>query len=116
MKCPRCQATERQVKSGFHDSGSQRFKCQLCGKRYAPDPTPQGHPEETRQKAVQMYLDGMSFRCIGRHLRVSPQSVANWVNAHVAQLPAAPEPAQVETVEMDELFTFIEDKKSEPTS
>ena len=57
--------------------------------------------------------------CVKRkvdHLKVSPQSVANWVNAHAAQLPAAPEPAQVETVEMDELFTFIEYKKSGLTS
>ena len=59
-----------------------------------------------------MYVDGMNLRRIGRHLGVSPQSVANWVNAHAAQLPPAPLPDRVETVEMDELFTFIEEKKT----
>jgi transposase-like protein len=56
----------------------------------------------------------MNIRRIGRTLGVNHQSVANWVKAHVAQLPNAPVPAEVETVELDELFTFVE-KKSLPT-
>lgn len=114
MKCPKCGATERQVKSGFNESGSQRRKCQLCAKRYTPEPVEQGYSDEIRLQAVQMYVDGMNLRRTARHLGVSPQSVANWVDAHAAQLPASPQPEKVETVEMDELFTFIEKKKSEP--
>ncbi|MCS7010977.1 MAG: helix-turn-helix domain-containing protein, partial [Anaerolineales bacterium] len=65
-----------------------------------------------RQKAVQMYVDGANFRRIARHLGVNPQSVANWVKAHAEQLPAASLPETVEKAEMDELFTFIGDKKN----
>ena len=54
------------------------------------------------------------MRRIGRVLGVNHQSVANWVKAYAAQLPAAPVPSEVETVELDELFTFVE-KKSPPT-
>jgi transposase-like protein len=63
-----------------------------------------------------MYVDGMNLRRIARHLKVNHQSVANWVKVYAAQLPAAPLPEKVEVVEMDELYTFIEHKKTEPTS
>ena len=86
MKCPTCGATEGQVKSGFNESESQRRKCQLCGKRYTPEPVERGYHNEIRFQAGQMYVDGMNLRRIARHLGVSPQSVANWVNAHAAQL------------------------------
>jgi len=61
-------------------------------------------------------VDGGNLRRIGRQLGVNHQSVANWVKAHVAQLPAAPLPDKVDTIEMDELHTFIEHKKTKPTS
>ena len=67
-------------------------------------------------RAVRMYVDGTNLRRIGRELGVNPQSVANWVKADANRLPAAPVPGQVDTVEMDELFTFIETKKSRSTS
>lgn len=38
--CPRCSATERQIKIGKTSGGSRRFKCQLCKKRYTPKDGP----------------------------------------------------------------------------
>lgn len=116
MKCPKCEQTERQVKSGRTGTGSQRYKCQLCGYRYTPDPKAQGYSDEIRLRAVQLYIDGGNLRRVARQLEVNHQSVANWVNAHAAQLPDAPLPAHVDTIEMDELPTFIEHKKTKPTS
>jgi hypothetical protein len=58
----------------------------------------------------------MNLRRIGRQLGVNPQSVANWVMAHAEALPAAPVPEKVENAELDELFTFIGDKKTGSTS
>ena len=116
MKCPRCQAEEQQVKSGLTDAGSQRYKCQACSHRYTPEPKPRGYSDEVRVKAVRMYVDGMNLRRIGRQLEVSHQSVANWVNAFAAQLPDAPQPESVDTVELDELYTFIKRKKIASTS
>jgi transposase-like protein len=54
-----------------------------------------------------MYADGINFRRIARQLGVNRQSVVNWVRAYVHQLPAAPLPEMVETVELGELFTFV---------
>lgn len=69
-----------------------------------------------------MYVDGMNLRRIARHLSVNLQSVANWVTAAAASLPAPATPAErrqgpkAETLELDELYTFITQKKSQPTS
>lgn len=115
-QCPHCHSTERQNKAGRTAFGSQRYRCMACGRKYTPEPKAQGYPDEVRQRAVQMYVDGNNLRRIGRQLGVSPQSVANWVKAQAAQLPPAPLPSQVEVVEMDELHTFIERKKTKPTS
>lgn len=60
---------------------------------------------------MQLYVDGMNLRRIGRQLGVHHQSIANWAKAHAEQLPDAPVPEKVENAEMDELFTFIGEKK-----
>jgi transposase-like protein len=87
-----------------------------CGCKYTPEPKERGYSNEVRLQAVRLYVDGMNLRRVGRHLGVSPQSVANWVTAYAAQLPPAPTPDEVETMELDELHTFIEKKKTKPTS
>jgi hypothetical protein len=48
---------------------------------------------------------------VGHNLGISPQSVANWVNSHAASLHAALQLTEIETVELDELFNFIGEKK-----
>lgn len=117
MKCPYCQQESRQVKAGRnHRSGTQRYRCQDCGRHSPPEPKQPGYSDEVRRQAVRLYVDGMNLRRIARQLGVNHQSVANWVNAYAAQLPPAPLPEQVDTVEMDELHTFIADKKTKPTS
>ena len=60
--------------------------------------------------------EGTNFRRIGRILGVNHQSVVNWVNSYHAGLPAAAQSsAAPETLEMDELFTFIGSKKRRRT-
>ena len=116
MDCPYCQSNDEQIKAGKNRSGTQRYLCKACGRHHTPEPKQQGYPDDVRRQAVQMYVDGANLRRIGRHLGVNHQSVANWVSAYAARLPAAPLPEEVETIEMDELHTFIEDKKTKPTS
>lgn len=119
-QCPHCHSAERQVKSGFNRTGTQRLQCQSCRRQYTPAPNPLGYDDKTREAALKLYLEGNGFRRIGRLLSVNHQSVANWVNAAHAQLkarhPPASEPKTAGTLEMDELFTFVGAKKSPPTS
>jgi len=118
--CPHCQDTARQVKAGFTHTKNQRYQCQECRRQYTPEPRPLGYDDQTKELALKLYLEGNGFRRIGRLLSVNHQSVVNWVNAFHAQLRAkklaVPVPGHVSTLEMDELFTFIGAKKSQPLS
>lgn len=62
--------------------------------------------------AIRMYVEGSSYGSIARILKVNPQSVANWVSQYTAKLPAAPVPSKVKKAELDELYTFIGEKKT----
>lgn len=116
-KCPHCTSSERQTKSGHTRTGSQRYKCKDCRRIYTPHPKPLGYPDDTKREAVRLYLEGINFRRIGRILSVNHQSVINWINAYHAALPTAERPtAKPQTLEMDELFTFVGSKKVRPTS
>jgi len=118
MKCPYCETSENQVKDGLNGSGSQRYRCKSCQRRYTPEPHKQGYEQALRQKAVELYVDGLNFRRIARHVKVNHHTVINWVNAHAASLPSTP-PLPDKTpniVELDEVFTFTWDKKTKPTS
>ena len=63
-----------------------------------------------------MYVDGCNFRRIARHLKAHHRTVALWVTDQAEALPNAPVPQEVKEAEMDELFTFIGDKKTGSTS
>jgi len=118
MKCPHCERTEQQVKVGCNGSGSQRYMCQVCHRKYTPHPKSRGYPSDIRQQAVEMYVDGLNFRRIGRMLKVSHQTVSNWVSEQADRLsddPPMPS-GQMEVNEMDELFTFVGQKKTSSTS
>ena len=114
--CPKCQATSGQVKAGHTESGSQRYQCQQCQRKYTPEAKEQGYPDPVRQQALRLYVDGMNLRRIARHLGVVHQTVANWVKAYAATLPDAPaQPETVTVIEQDELYTFVEAKKTKST-
>jgi transposase len=106
------------VKVGRNPSGSQRYLCRGCGRKYTPEPTRQGYDEATRREAIELYVDGMNFRRIGRTLGVAHRTVINWVNAYAASLPDQPPvPGDSQEVhELDELFTFVGRKKTKSTS
>lgn len=111
-KCPHCQSSTRQNKAGKTNAGSQRYRCMHCVRKYTPEPKPQGYPKNMRKRAAEMYVDGGNIRRIARHLQVAPQTVAFWVTDLAEALPNAPMPEEVQEAEMDEIFTFIGDKKT----
>lgn len=75
-----------------------------------------GYAMETRLLAIRMYVEGNSYGAIGRILQVNPQSVANWVKEYSAKLPSAPVPAKPNIAELDELYTYLGQKKTKSTS
>lgn len=56
-------------------------------------------------------MDGNNLRRIARNLKVAPRKVAYWVTDLTEALPNVRLPNEVKEAEMDEMFTFIGDKK-----
>ena len=111
--CRSCQNKKEQIKSGRNRSGTQRFMCRGCGKTSTPEPRERGYSEEVREKAVRMYVEGNNFRRIGRLLDVNHQSVVNWVNAyHEKVKETAALPVRAPIIEIDELWSFVGEKKT----
>jgi transposase len=67
-------------------------------------------------QAIKLYLEGNSLRSIGRILKVTHQSVSNWIEAYSQQLPPSALPEKPQVAELDELYTFIGNKKTPSTS
>ncbi len=115
--CPRCGTHDHLNKDGHNRSGTQRYRCRACRRVFTPIPKEQGHGGDLHEQAVRLYLEGMSLRATGRILGVVHQSVANWVAEAAAHLPTLVSDATpTETVEVDELFTFVGRKKGRHSS
>jgi transposase-like protein len=126
LTCPSCGQSTRQNKAGFNKDlagrpRSQRYECQHCHRTHTPAPKHHGYDLALRRMALQQYVDGTNLRRIARQLDVATQTVANWVDAAHARLPApttsweARRLPPVDTLEMDELFTCISEKKNLPS-
>lgn len=75
--CPKCAMIDN-VKAGLSKDKKQRYKCRACGCHFTRS-TPKGHPLQIKRRAIQLYLEGLSFRAIGRILNVSNVTILNWV-------------------------------------
>src|SRR5687767_11944687 len=115
--CPYCGHSTRVVKAGTNHTGSERMRCESCQRYFTPHKKPMGYDPTLKAQAVQMCLEGMSFRAVGRALSVNFQLVINWFNQSHEQLPHKVEDAiPTHTVEIDELFTYVGKKTSKHTS
>lgn len=101
-KCPKCGRIEHQIKVGYNDSGTQRYKCKICEIRYMIDPKKIAYPEEVKQAAIKAYYSGVSGRGVGHLFHMNKANVYNWIkkqNNFVVKTP--------DIFELDELYWFI---------
>lgn len=62
--------------------------------------------------AINMYLEGLGFRAIGRLLDISHQTVYRWVKQMGEQHPIKPSTNQdIDIVELDEIHSYTKLKK-----
>jgi AcrR family transcriptional regulator/transposase-like protein len=79
MICPDCQS-DRVAKNG-RQQGKQRYICRGCGRQFLDRYTPRGYPLEVRQRCLNLYAQGISFREIERQTGVDCNTVINWVKS-----------------------------------
>lgn len=115
MSCPTC-ASVSFIKTGLKN-GAQRFRCKTCG-RYWTDRAPR-FSDETKAKAVDMYLNNVGIRKIARFTGASPAGVLRWIrkaHAGIAAQAGQQDTTAVSTadiIEMDEIYTFVQKKDKE---
>ena len=67
--------------------------------------------KDTKRLAIEMYLEGLGFNSIARIVNVSHVSVMNWVEALGWSAGALRSDKAIEVVEIDEMHTYIGEKK-----
>ncbi|MBN8825783.1 MULTISPECIES: IS1 family transposase [unclassified Spirosoma] len=84
-KCPKCNSTEA-VRNGIINQ-RQRFRCRQCNYNFTVDKVGKGISTYYVIKALQLYIEGVSFREIERLLGISHVSVMNWVKKYQIKVP-----------------------------
>ncbi len=110
MDCPRCNSSSHK-KNGIVD-GRQRYKCHDCGYNYSVEMKSTASPTSVKRQALQLYLEGLGFRSIGRFLGVSHVSVQKWIKKFGREIEDLKSENEISIVEMDEMHTYIGNKKN----
>ena len=107
--CPKCNSLNT-VKNGFL-RGKQRKRCKDCGYQYTKTFSGKISPD-TKRNALELYLEGLGFRSIGRFLGCSHVSVYNWIRSFGARLEPLKKEVGVKVMEIDEMHTYVSSKKT----
>lgn len=83
--CPNCLSTSY-TKAGIINN-RQRFKCKDCNYYFTVNKLGKKIDEYYVNKALQLYLEGLTYREIERILGVSHVSIMNWVKKYNVQRP-----------------------------
>lgn len=85
IACPKCDSS-KVVKSGIIN-GRQRFRCKSCSYHFTVQKLGKTIDKYYVVKALQLYIEGVSYREIERILGVSHVSVMNWVRQYRIKAP-----------------------------
>ena len=107
--CPKCQS-QAVVKNG-KILGKQRHKCKKCGFQFTRL-TPRGRPAEEKAMAIALYTKGLSMNAIAKLFQVSTPAVMKWIKNFAQKNYEKPAPASAIVVELDEMWHFINSKKT----
>lgn len=84
-KCPKCSSFSI-IKSGIIKD-KQRYKCKDCAYFFTVDKIGKEIDSYFVVKALQLYLEGVSFRESERILGISHVTISNWVKRYNIQRP-----------------------------
>jgi len=84
--CPNC-SSESYIKSGIVNN-RQRFKCKECSYYFSVNKLGKQIDDYYVNKALQLYLEGLTYREIERILGISHVTVLNWVKKYNIKRPS----------------------------
>jgi len=106
--CPKC-SSEQCVKDGIV-KGRQRHQCKACGYRHTVQQV--GKSALLKRQALELYLEGLGFRSIGRFLKCSHVAAYNWIKSFGESADKIRSEAEIDVVEIDEMHSYIASKKT----
>ncbi|AEH60926.1 Insertion element protein [Methanosalsum zhilinae DSM 4017] len=109
MNCPRCKSADH--KKNGRIGGRQHYKCNDCGYNYSVEIKSTTNPMSVKRQALQLYLEGLGFRSIGRFLGVNHVSVQKWIKKFGQDIENIKSENEISIVELDEMHTYIGNKK-----
>jgi transposase-like protein len=83
--CPNC-GSDHYVKSGIIN-GRQRYRCKKCSYHFTVNKLGKKIDDYYVNKALQLYLEGLTYREIERILGISHVSIMNWVKKYNIKRP-----------------------------
>ena len=110
IKCPRCKSKDY-VKNGKMNK-KQRYLCKECKYNFSSFKK-RGKSKEIKKKAIEIYLEGLGFRSIGRILGVSNVAVLKWVRKTTENLRSNLKDRndlkhwKIEKMELDEMWHYV---------
>jgi hypothetical protein len=84
----------------------------LCGYNYSVEHRSGSKPFDLKRMALQMYLEGLGFRSIGRILNVHNTTVYRWIRKFGEQINMVRNDKPVKVMGLDALHTYIGHKKT----
>ncbi|MGB3642585.1 MAG: sigma factor-like helix-turn-helix DNA-binding protein, partial [Rivularia sp. (in: cyanobacteria)] len=77
MQCLYCQSTH--ISKNGHRREKQNYLCHKCDRQFVDSYSPKGYSSEVRERCLNLHINGMGCRAIGREVGVSHNTVNNWV-------------------------------------
>ena len=113
LRCPNC-GSEDIMKNGTTRRGKQNYKCRDCGRQFVENP--QWKPRKTGSTVMidRLLLEKIPLAGIARVLKLSESWLQGYVNqcyeAVPRQVQVTFKPKGALTVQMDELWSFVDHK------
>ncbi len=115
MNCPSCQASTIK-KNGHIHNGKQNYRCTTCGRQFVANPQKKSIPAHDREIIHRLLSERISLRGICRAMHVSLTWLLNFFIQVTDDTPedlgVTPPPKGKLTLELDEMWSFVGDKKT----
>jgi transposase len=110
LKCRHCGSVEYR-KNGI-DKGNQSYFCKDCHRRFSIPKSKKGY-EASKLLAIILYGSGKaSYRYLSKLFNVCPATVMNWIKSFSERINVSKLNASITELEIDEMWHFIESKKT----
>jgi len=107
--CPVCKS-EHLIMSGKTANEKQRYQCKNCGKRFLAEYTYNAYKTNVNQNIITFTKEGLGIRSTARVLKISTTTLLARI-VGIAKTIIKPAVPVGKTYEMDEMRTFVGNKK-----